>query len=119
VFGEMGLISGGVRTATIRTAEGAELLEIALEDFNALAAANPAMADAVQRLSHERAIHNLSAGGANPSTWAKLAMHNLDHISHGEKNKMLKEAGNGAGMAIIFGNILDTIPGCLVIGASY
>lgn len=25
--------------------------------------------------------------------------------------------GKGAGLAIIFGNILDTIPGCLVIGA--
>ena len=31
---------------------------------------------------------------------------------------MLKEAANGAGMAIVFGNILDTIPGCLVIERS-
>ena len=119
VFGEMGLISGGDRTATVRTAEGADLLEIGLEDFNELIAADQQMADAVQRLSHERAITNLSAGGANPQTWAKLAMHNLEHISHGEKDKMLREAGQGAGMAIVLGNILDTIPGCLVIGASY
>ena len=28
-------------------------------------------------------------------------------------------AANGAGMAIVFGNILDTIPGCLVIGAKF
>jgi len=119
VFGEMGLISGGNRTATIHTTEGADLLEIGLDDFNALIAADPQMADAVQRLSHERAITNLSAGGANPSTWAKLAMHNLEHISHGEKNKMLAEAGQGAGLAIVLGNILDTIPGCLVIGASF
>ena len=32
---------------------------------------------------------------------------------------MLTEAGKGAGMAIVFGNILDTIPGCLVIGAKF
>jgi hypothetical protein len=32
---------------------------------------------------------------------------------------MLTEAANGAGMAIVFGNILDTIPGCLVIGAKF
>ena len=32
---------------------------------------------------------------------------------------MLREAGNGAGMAIVLGNILDTIPGCLVIGANF
>ena len=119
VFGEMGLISGGKRTATIRTGEGAGLLEISLEDFNMLVAADPQMADAVQRISHERAVTNLSAGGTNPATWAKLAMHNLRHITHGERNKMLKEAGRGAGMAIILGNILDTIPGCLVIGASF
>src|SRR5258705_6302965 len=28
-------------------------------------------------------------------------------------------AANGAGIAIVFGNILDTIPGCLVIGAKF
>jgi len=27
--------------------------------------------------------------------------------------------GAGAGMAIVFGNILDTIPGCLMIGAKF
>jgi zinc transporter ZupT len=32
---------------------------------------------------------------------------------------MLGEAGTGAGMAIVLGNILDTIPGCLVIGAKF
>lgn len=32
---------------------------------------------------------------------------------------MLREAGHGAGMAIVLGNILDTIPGCLVIGATF
>jgi zinc transporter ZupT len=32
---------------------------------------------------------------------------------------MLTEAANGAGMAIVFGNVLDTIPGCLVIGAKF
>ncbi len=118
-FGEMGLISGGARTATIRSAAGADLLEIGRDDFNALIAADPVMADAVQHLSHERAITNLSSGGTDPSTWAKVAMHNIEHISRGERNKMLREAGQGAGMAIVMGNILDTIPGCLVIGASF
>ena len=120
-FGEMGLISGGARTATIRSGTGAGLLEIGRDDFNALIADDPVMAHAVQHLSHERAILNLSSGGTNPSTWAKVAMHNLEHISSSERNKMLREAGQGqgAGMAIVLGNILDTIPGCLVIGASF
>jgi len=119
VFGEMGLINGGTRTATIYSAEGADLLEIGIDDFNGLISADPLMADAIQRLSHERAIHNLSAGGDRPDIWAKLAMHNLEHISHRERNTMLREAGKGAGIALVLGNILDTIPGCLVIGASF
>ncbi len=118
-FGEMGLISGGARTATIRSVTGAELLEIGREDFDALIAADPVMARAVQHLSHERAIRNLSSGGANPSTWARLASHSLEHISRAEANKILRQAGKGAGMAIVLGNILDTIPGCLVIGANF
>jgi CRP-like cAMP-binding protein len=118
-FGEMGLLSGGARTATIRSVAGAELLEIGREDFNALIEADPIMARAVQRLSHERAIRNLHAGGSNPSTWARVASHSLEHISRVETNKMLREAGRGAGMAIVLGNILDTIPGCLVIGANF
>jgi len=32
---------------------------------------------------------------------------------------LLTETGKGAGMAIVFGNVLDTIPGCLVIGAKF
>jgi hypothetical protein len=32
---------------------------------------------------------------------------------------MLTEAANGAGVAIVLGNILDSIPGCLVIGAEF
>lgn len=31
----------------------------------------------------------------------------------------MTEAGHGAGLAIVFGNILDTIPGCLVIGSKF
>ena len=118
-FGEMGLISSGARTATIRSVTGAELLEIGREDFDALIATDLVMARAVQHLSHERAIRNLSSGGSNPSTWARLASHSLDHMSRAEANKMLRQAGKGAGMAIVLGNILDTIPGCLVIGANF
>ena len=43
------------------------------------------------------------------------------HLSRSEEHKLLQEAkaGKGAGLAIVFGNILDTIPGCLVIGAKF
>jgi CRP-like cAMP-binding protein len=118
-FGEMSLLSGGPRTATIRAVEDTDLLEIGKDDFERLVAADRQLADAVKRISHQRAISNLSAGGTDASLWAKVASGSLDHLSRHETGKMLTEAANGAGMAIVFGNVLDTIPGCLVIGAKF
>jgi zinc transporter ZupT len=118
-FGEMSLLSGEPRTATIRAVEDTNLLRIAKQTFEQLVATDPEMAEAVQRISHQRAISNLSAGGTDAAKWAKVANGSLDHLSRHETGKMLVEAANGAGMAIVFGNILDTIPGCLVIGAKF
>ena len=118
-LGEMALISGHARTATVRAVEGTELIQIAKDDFHKLVANDQQLAAAVHRLSHERAIDNLSSGGPNPATWADVASASLAHLSRDETNKMLAEAGKGAGLAIVFGNILDTIPGCLVIGAKF
>jgi zinc transporter ZupT len=119
-FGEMSLLSGGPRTATIRAVEDTDLLEIGKDDFERPVATDRHLADAAKRISHDRAISNLSAGGTDAAAiWAKIASGSLDHVSRHEAGKMLTEAGNGAGMAIVFGNILDTIPGCLVIGAKF
>jgi len=117
-FGEMALLSGGERTATIQSAAQTDLLEIGKEDFDQLVAHDDRLAAAVNRLSHDRAIHNLSAGG-NHSRWAKVASSSLEHLSRSEAEKILAQAATGAGMAIVLGNILDTIPGCLVIGAKF
>jgi CRP-like cAMP-binding protein len=118
-FGEMSLLSGGPRTATIRAAEDTELMKIDKDDFDQLVAADPRLAEAVKHISHQRAISNLSAGGTDAALWAKVASRSLDHLNRHETGKMLTEVGHGAGMAIVFGNILDTIPGCLVIGAKF
>jgi len=118
-FGEMALLTGQPRTATIRATADTELLEIAKEDFEAMTAADRQMTRAVERLSHERAVANLATGAANPSRWAHVAASSLHHVTRDEADKVLSETGKGAGLAIVFGNILDTIPGCLVIGAKF
>lgn len=117
-FGEMSLLSGEPRTATIRAAEDTHLLKIAKEDFEQLIAQDRELADTVKRISHQRAISNLSAGGSDALIWAKVARGSID-LSRRETGKLLKETAKGAGLAIVFGNILDTIPGCLVIGAKF
>jgi zinc transporter ZupT len=118
-FGEMSLLSGGPRSATIRAVEDTDLLSIGKDDFERLVATDRQLADAVKRISHQRAISNLSAGGTDAALWAKIASGSLDHLDRHEAGKVLTEAAKGAGMAIVLGNILDTIPGCLVIGAKF
>jgi CRP-like cAMP-binding protein len=118
-FGEMSLLSGDPRTATIRAVEDTDLLKIDKSVFDRLVATDSQLADAVERISHRRAIDNLSAGATGAARWAKIASGSLDHLTRQETGKMLTEAGDGAGMAIVLGNILDTIPGCLVIGAKF
>jgi zinc transporter ZupT len=118
-FGEMALLTGEPRTATIQAATHTELLEIGREDFEQILANDHLLATAVRRLSHDRAIRNLSSGGGKAARWARVAISNVEHLSRYEADKLLSEAGQGAGMAIVLGNILDTIPGCLVIGAKF
>jgi len=115
----MALLTGGPRTATVQAIEDSDLLAIERQDFDRLIAEDRQLAAAVERLSRQRAISNLSAGGTNPSTWARLASSNLDHLSRSEESRILAETGHGSGLAIVLGNILDTIPGCLVIGAKF
>ena len=117
-FGEMALLAGTPRTAAIRSTASTDLLEIGRADFERIVAADFQLAAAVARLSHERAIRNLSRG-ADPAKWARVAASNLEHLSKSEADRILAEAGHGAGLAIVLGNILDTIPGCLVIGAKF
>jgi len=118
-FGEMALLTGSPRTATIRATTDVELLAIGKDDFDRLVKNDRVLASAVQQLSHERAISNLSASGLDPATWANIAKNNVQHMSHSEAQALLVETGHGAGLAIVLGNILDTIPGCLVIGAKF
>jgi zinc transporter ZupT len=119
VFGEMALLSGAPRTATIRASADAELLRLEKADFDRLVASDREVVINVQRLSHERALSNLAVGGADPARWTKVARSSIDSLSRREADKMLSEAGHGAGLAIMLGDLLDTIPGLLVIGASF
>src|SRR5262249_9926385 len=104
-----------------RAKTDSELLTIAKTDFDHLVADDPFLAERVRKLSHDRAISNLRAGDVNPGLWAQTASESLEYLSRSEERRLLQEAkeGKGAGLAIVFGNILDTIPGCLVIGAKF
>jgi zinc transporter ZupT len=115
----MALLSGKPRTATVRAAVETQLLEISKLDFDRLTKSDRQMASAAQRLSHERALSNLASQAPNPARWAEVAASNLHHVTRGEADILFAQAAHGAGLAIVLGNILNTIPGCLVIGAKF
>lgn len=120
-FGEMALLSGSTRAATVRATIDSHLLAIDKADFDRLLAEDPFLNEQVRKLSHVRAISNLQLSAVNPGVWARHAAENLEHLSRSDEHKLLNEAkaGKGVGLAIVFGNILDTIPACLVIGAKF
>lgn len=119
IFGEMALLSGAPRTATIKADTDTDLLRIDKADFDRLVSSDPQLAIGVQRLSHQRAISNLATGSANPQRWAKVAQASVENLSRRDTEKRLTEVGRGAGMAIMLGDLLDTVPGLLVVGASF
>jgi CRP-like cAMP-binding protein len=80
-FGEMALLSGSPRTATARSAGDVELLEIDRKDFERLVAEDQVLARAVEQLSHDRALNNLSAGTPGAASWAAIASRSLQRVT--------------------------------------
>lgn len=114
VFGEMAMISGNSRSATVEAASRASLLEIDRPGFNLLADRDETLRSAVHDLARKRSLANMKDDNADHSLWARIY-----HASQGRMPVEDVTKGKGIGLAIIFGNILDTIPGCLVIGAKF
>lgn len=120
-FGEMALLSGGNRTATIRAKSDCQLLLIKKADFDKILVDDPVLAEQVQKLSRERALSNLGSDDVDPMLWLRTVRESMGHLSRGEERSLIQKTkdSKGAGLAIVLGNILDTIPGCLVIGANF
>ncbi len=121
VFGEMALLDGSTRKATVKTVGPATLLEIDKTGFDMLADSDPALKVQIHHLAQKRSLANLKDSNSDNSSWVSYYRNSLSHLGmhedHGEKHKIAQ--GKGVGLAIIFGNLLDTIPGCLVIGAKF
>jgi CRP-like cAMP-binding protein/Fe-S-cluster-containing hydrogenase component 2 len=57
-FGEMGLLGGGVRTATCTALDHVDVVKIAGEDFHLMLSRFPTIRDGLEKVAHERADMN-------------------------------------------------------------
>jgi len=118
-FGEMAVLTGQPRSATVRTIGAARLLRIRQADLHALVESSPVLSAAVAKLGHARALENLSRPGTTPEVWARIASEHVDRLTVREMNDRLHHGSSSAGAAILLGNFLDVTPAAFVIGASF
>lgn len=124
VFGEMALITGAPRSATVMAATDCRLWIVMKEDFDRAMASSPHLAQAVHDLAQKR-IANLKErsviGEDEANRWFRQARRNVDEELLLPTATEIREAASehaGAPMAIWLGILLDGIPESLVIGAS-
>lgn len=120
-FGEMALLSGEPRSATVSAAEPLRTYRIGRDDFTHLLTRSRALAEGVAKLLEERLQARAQQAGVDTAeTWRKVAQANLDrHLSTLEEKELIEQhAGKGAHIAIFLGALVDGVPESIVIGAT-
>ena len=117
-FGEMALLGNRLRNATVKALRETKLLVIDAQSFQRLLELDSTFRTKVHDMARERSLANLKEAHLDSSAWASAYRTSLAHKTEPKHDESVA-AGRGVGLAIIFGNILDTIPGCLVIGAKF
>lgn len=121
VFGEMALLTGEARNATVVATGELRAYRLARNDFNHLLAHSPKLTEAVQRLVAERLQARAGKSDAHSAeTWRKVAEANLSRqLTALEERALIEEhAGKGAPLAIYIGALVDGVPESFVIGAT-
>jgi CRP-like cAMP-binding protein len=126
-FGEIALVTGIPRTATVEAEEDTVLWQIHKDDFDHIVAVSPKLRRALEQLVETRQNKNLSAGIKleDSENWIDRAEHNLESeigrptetdIIHAAREH--RKGGSNVALAMWLGVMLDGIPESLIIGAS-
>ena len=122
VFGEMALLSGAPRSATVVAMKETRVWVILKEQFDRLIEASPVVADAVRKLASGRgAAPDRRLDRRESSAWVREATMDLDARIAAPTStdvRLAAAAHTTAPLAIWLGILLDGIPESLVIGSS-
>jgi len=120
-FGEMALLTGEPRNATVQASTDLRAYRIGRDDFVHLMTRSQKLADAVHGLLEQRieARHKDGRQGS-ADLWRKVATAHLSRqVSSKEEASIIEEhAGKGAPLAIYVGALVDGVPESIVIGAT-
>jgi CRP-like cAMP-binding protein len=121
-FGEMALLTGEPRSATVVAVKDTSLLRIDKEHFDELLERSPNLRRAVEKLNSQRLVTNveITKGSVDADHWQRVALSNIQRLTRAEEVSMMtKHATSGAALAIFLGAMLDGIPESIVIGSSF
>lgn len=124
VVGEMALLTGATRTATVQALGPVTAWAIDKGDFDALLESDPDFAELITELTETR-IGELQAGDAlskqEAQQWYRRARRHIEDaipVPTGQDMNKMAEGVNAAPLAIWLGIFLDGIPESFVIGSS-
>jgi len=126
-FGEIALVTGIPRTATVEAEENTVVWQIHKDDFDHIVIVSPKLSKALDRLVEARQTKNLSAGitPEDSENWISRAERNLEsEIGRPTESEIIhaanehRKGGSNVALAMWLGVMLDGIPESLIIGAS-
>ncbi len=126
-FGEIALLTGIPRTATVEAEEDTVVWQIHKDDFDHIVIISPKLRKALEQLAQARGDRNRSAGitPEDSENWISKAGHNLEsEIGRPTESEIIhaanqhRKSGSNVALAMWLGVMLDGIPESLIIGAS-
>jgi len=121
IVGEMALVSHTVRANTVVAESNVSAMKIDKDDFEHLMKDSPKIREAILKLAEHHTLESIQkqAGVMDSAEWEEMAAASMKRLHAGEIQQTLSGHEGGSPLAIWIGNILDAIPGSLVIGATF
>ena len=121
IVGEMSLVAHTPRSNTVISETAVSGMKIDKDDFEHLMQDSPKIQEAIMKLAEHHTLESIQQQAAVLSSeeWEKMAADSMKRLHSGEVHQALAEHEGGSPLAIWIGNILDAIPGSLVIGATF
>ncbi|MEA5509383.1 cyclic nucleotide-binding domain-containing protein [Crocosphaera sp. UHCC 0190] len=121
IFGEMSLLTGESRSATVISRTPMELYQLNQENFGQVLTRSPHLALALSRTLARRLRHSVDshiAAQENLDRWREQLMEQveLDRLLREDTNTLQGLVKRSAPLAILVGTLLDNIPEATVIG---